>query len=186
MERLMKKLSRPALSCLAASWLSELPEIDLLIFHYIRKAIDSPCSIELNFGDNDVLELSQIWKKVHREQHRIIQFLRFQKAMDGTFFAAIEPIYNVLSLIVPHCKDRFSDQKWIIYDLKREYGYYYDLCSVTEIQFENSSAHLLSGILDKIKCIPMKNYFKSFGKNISKQLILRKETTPNYIVKTCL
>ena len=39
---LMKKLSRPALSCLAASWLSELPEIDLLIFRYIRKSIDSP------------------------------------------------------------------------------------------------------------------------------------------------
>lgn len=170
---LMKKLSRPALSCLAASWLSELPEIDLLIFRYIRKAIDSPCSIELNFGDNDVLELSQIWKKVHREQHRIIQFLRFQKAMDGTFFAAIEPIYNVLSLIVPHCKDRFSDQKWIIYDLKREYGYYYDLSSVTEIQFENSNAHLLSGILDKNQMHPDEELFQKLWKEYFKAINIK-------------
>ena len=25
-----------------------------------------------------------------------------------------------------HLKDRFADQCWLLYDLKREYGYYYD------------------------------------------------------------
>lgn len=52
---LEKKLSKLALSMLTVSWLSELSEIDLLLFRYIRKAIDHPRSIEMNFGDPDVL-----------------------------------------------------------------------------------------------------------------------------------
>ena len=88
---LQKKLSASALTSLTTCWLSELPEIDLVLFRYIHKAIDAPRSIELNFGDPDVLELSKVWKKVNNERLRVMQFLRFQKAADGTYFAALKP-----------------------------------------------------------------------------------------------
>ena len=140
---LQKKLSATALSVITVTWLSELPEVDVLLFRYIRKAIDAPRTIELNFGDPDVLEVSKIWKKVTNERLRVMQFLRFQKAADGTFFAAVKPIYNVLPLTLPHLKDRFADQCWLLYDLKREYGYYYDLKEVNEITFEDSRAAFL-------------------------------------------
>ena len=52
---LQKKVSSSALGCLTQSWLSELPEVGILIFRYIRKAIDAPRSIETNFADQDVL-----------------------------------------------------------------------------------------------------------------------------------
>ena len=75
----------------------------------------------------------------------LMQFVRFQKAADGTFFAAFEPQYNALPLTVQHFKDRFADQKWIIYDMKRRYGFYYDLQEVTTISFDDDSreAHLI-------------------------------------------
>ena len=76
---LQKKLSASALTSLTTCWLSELPEIDLVLFRYIHKAIDAPRSIELNFGDPDVLELSKVWKKVNNERLRVMQFLRFRK-----------------------------------------------------------------------------------------------------------
>lgn len=82
---LQKKVSSSALGCLTQSWLSELPEVGILIFRYIRKAIDAPRSIETNFADPDVLRLAQIWKKVDGERVHIMQFVRFQKAADGTF-----------------------------------------------------------------------------------------------------
>lgn len=77
----------------------------------------------------------RVWKKVTNERLRVIQFLRFQKAADGTFFAAVKPVYNVLPLTLAHLKDRFADQRWLLYDLKREYGYYYDLKEATEVRF---------------------------------------------------
>ena len=95
----------------------------MLIFRYIRKAIDAPRSIETNFGDPDVLQLAQIWKMVDGERVHLMLFVRFQKAADGTYFAAVEPEKNVLHLITGHFKDRFADQCWLIYDIKRAYGY---------------------------------------------------------------
>lgn len=144
---LQKKLSSSALSLLTVSWLSELPEVDMFLFRYMRKSIDAPRSIELHFGDTDVLRLSQIGRKVSQERMRVNQFLRFQKTADNTYFAGIKPLYNVLPLVITHLKDRFSDQIWLIYDIKREYGYYYDLTNVTEVRFEEQTAHLLSGHL---------------------------------------
>ena len=114
---LQKKLSVSALSSITWCWLSELPEVDILLFRYIRKAIDAPRSIETNFGDPDVLELAKIWKKVDWERLRMLQFVRFQKAADGTFFAAFEPRHNALPLTIEHFRDRFADQKWLIYDM---------------------------------------------------------------------
>ena len=137
---LQKKISSSALSSLTWCWLSELPEVDMLLFRYIRKNVDAPASIELNFGDEDVLEITKIWKKVNNERCRVTQFLRFQKAVDGTFFAAMEPLYNVLPVAINHFKNRFGSQRWLIYDLKREYGYYYDLETVTEVRFEEKEA----------------------------------------------
>lgn len=168
---LEKKLSPAGLSVITACWLSELPEIDLLLFRYICKAIDAPSSIELNFGDQDILKATQISKKVNQERLRVIQFARFQKTADGIFFAALEPLYNVLPIAIHHFQDRFADQKWIIYDLKREYGYYYDLVSVTEIRFETKAGHLLTGRLteplmdqdEKLFQTLWKTYFKSIG-----------------------
>lgn len=175
---LQRKLSPLALSALTICWLSELPDIDLLLFRYMRKAIDAPLSIELNFGDTDVLEATQICKKVNQERLRIMQFLRFQKTADGTFFAAIEPIYNALPLAINHLKDRFADQKWLVYDLKREYGFYYDLTSVTEVHFENKEAHLLSGMLNETLMAQDEKLFQQLWKAYFKSVTIKERINP--------
>ncbi len=146
---LQKKLSKSACHEITTSWLSELPEVDILLFRYIRKAFEAPKSIELNFGDPDVLELSKVYKKVSNERLHVIQFLRFQKAADGTFFAALEPLYNVLPLTIDFLKDRFADQRWLLYDLRRSYGFYYDLTEAVEVRFEEKEEHFLSGLLSE-------------------------------------
>lgn len=146
---LVKKQSTMALTRLTMCWLSELPEVDMLLFRYIRKTVDAPVSIELDFADEDVLVLSKIWKKVSDERLRMIQFLRFQKAVDGTYFAAMEPMYNILPLATDHFRNRFRDQSWLIYDLKRTYGYYYDQKEVTEVRFEEQAEHLVTGMLNQ-------------------------------------
>lgn len=183
---LEKRLSAMALSVITVAWLSEVPGVDWLLFRYIRKAIDAPHTIELNFGDPDVLEVSKIWKKVQNERLRVIQFLRFQKAADGTFFAAVRPIYNVLPLTLPHLKDRFADQCWLVYDLKRAYGYYYDLKEAVEVRFEEKEAHLLSGLLseelmdadEKLFRQMWKTYFQSIAIKERLNLKLHRQNMP--------
>ena len=68
------------------------------------------------------------------------QFIRFQKAMDGTYLAVVSPDHNVLPLITDHFSDRFNDQPWLIYDAKRHYGFYYDGRKVIRVTFEDESS----------------------------------------------
>ena len=144
---LKKKISPSAMNMLFTCWLSELKEVEMLLFHYICKAFLSEKSIELNFADTDVLELSRIYKKVSNESERMKQFVRFQKTSDQTYFAAIEPLYNVLPLNEDFFEDRFADQQWIIYDLKRKYGLYYNLEKTEVVYFDNLPINKLSGKL---------------------------------------
>ena len=146
---LQKKLSPIALNQLLFTWLSELPESDLIIFRYICKVFKSNRSIETDFGDPDVLAIHDIAKKVNKEKHHIQQFVRFNSIQNPAndidekiYFAVIEPIYNALPLTTRFFKDRYADQKWAIYDEKRRYGYFYDLEKLEQISL-NEDDHLI-------------------------------------------
>jgi probable DNA metabolism protein len=168
---LRKKISPSACSMLSVVFLSELPDVEMLLFRYIRKAFAGNQSPELDFGDPDVLETTKIYKKVTREAERIRMFVRFQKTADGIFFAPVAPHYNVLPLVVDFFTDRFSDQPWIVYDVQRNYGLYYDLHTTVEMVFDKLDFDFTTGKLhdgqaaDDEKCFQQlwKNYFKSIS-----------------------
>lgn len=177
---LRKKLSSYALSCLAECWLAEEPETPMLLFRYIRKAIDAPRSIETNFSDPDVLEFSRMWKRVDGERMHLLQFIRFQKAVDGTYFAAVEPEKNALPLAIDHFKDRFADQPWLIYDIKRAYGFYYDLKDVRQVSFEEDSRerHLITGMLDEGLMDKDEKLFQKLWKTYFKAICIKERLNP--------
>ncbi|EKU91540.1 TIGR03915 family putative DNA repair protein [Bacteroides oleiciplenus] len=177
---LQKKLSSGALSCLAQCWLAEEAETPILLFRYMRKAIDAPRSIETNFADPDVLEFSRMWKRVDWERLRMLQFIRFQKAADGTFFAAVEPEKNALPLAIDHFKDRFADQPWLIYDIKRAYGFYYDLKEVRQVTFEEGSreGHLVTGMLDESLMDKDEKLFQQLWKTYFKAICIKERINP--------
>lgn len=126
---LEKRLPGEALRVIMVSYLSELPELDFPLFRYICKIFrqrEGAPGIERNFSDPDVLEVTNIARRVAHEQLRMKQFIRFQKAKDGTYLGVVSPDHNVLPLVTNHFADRFGDQPWLIYDARRRYGFYYD------------------------------------------------------------
>ena len=125
---LEKHLSRDGLHMIAISWLSEQRALNQPLFNFVCKVFRLPArsGIEQNASDPDVLAVRNTCRRVLHEQLRMKQFIRFQKAKDGTYLAVVSPDHNVLPLIIDHFQDRFNDQPWLIYDAKRHYGYYYD------------------------------------------------------------
>ncbi|MDR1003838.1 MAG: TIGR03915 family putative DNA repair protein [Prevotellaceae bacterium] len=177
---LQQKLSPSALTCLMQCWLAEEPDTPMLLFRYIRKAINAPRSIETNFADADVLAFSRMWKRVDWERNRLMQFIRFQKAADGTYFAAVEPEKNALPLIVEHFRDRFADQTWLIYDIRRAYGYYYDKVEVREVSFEptDRTRHLVTGRLDDAMMDKDERLFRQLWQSYFKAVCIKERLNP--------
>ena len=147
----------------------------------IRKVIDTSRSIETDFGDADVLAFTRMWQRVERERTRLLQFIRFQKAADGVYFAAVEPEKNALPLIVSHFRDRFADQPWVIYDVGRTYGFYYDRKEVRRITFDESDGlprHLVDGKLDSALMAEDERLFQSLWKTYFKAICIRERANP--------
>lgn len=174
---LQSKISKQAGNMLLHVWLSEEKGSDELLLRFIRKAFDTPHSIAENFADPDVLEIKQLAMKVSREAEHVRQFVRFQKGTDGTYFAPVAPKYNALPIAIRYFKDRFADQKWLIYDTKRHYGYYYDLEKAVEVTMEED-AHLLDGKLSEELLDRDEKLFQQMWKSYFKAMTIKERINP--------
>jgi len=130
-----------AINTIYFAFLSETKGVEMMCYTYIKKLMATTSKKQADFSDETILSLSQIAKKVGREKHRMEAFVRFQLTKDGIYFANIEPDFNVLPLISKHFRNRYSDQKWLIYDIKRGYGIFYNLKSVEIISLDVSETH---------------------------------------------
>lgn len=133
---LKKKLDPSWLQRFYYVFLSETEEGYNHLFDFARYVFDHPEGAASNFGNPSVMAVAQWAKSVSRERHRMKAFIRFQETADGIFYAPVEPDFNVLPLISSFFKNRYADQAWIIYDVRRKYGLHYDLHHVQEVTFD--------------------------------------------------
>lgn len=151
------------------AFLSEDAVVFQHLFDYALYIFSNPEGYSDNYGNEHVLAIAQTSQKIHREKHRMEAFVRFQKGNDSLYYALVTPDFNVLPLIVPHFKNRYADQSWIIYDGKRKYGIYYDLAAVHEITLDSKPNGTSSVGLDPVAidekeelyATLWKDYFKS-------------------------
>ncbi|WP_226063908.1 TIGR03915 family putative DNA repair protein [Kaistella polysaccharea] len=128
LQKLENNLGKKGVSQLLRVYLSENENAERLILSAVSLSLKFPKDPVLNnFANVDMMDIAKITKSISREVHRMHAFVRFEKLQDEVYFSKIEPDFNVLPLIISHFKNRYQDQKWMIYDLKRYYGIFYDL-----------------------------------------------------------
>ena len=184
---LEKKLSVNGLKMITLSWLSEERALNQPLFNFICKVFrpqESQCqdSLENNASDPDVLAVRNTCRRVLHEQLRMKQFIRFQKAKDGTYLGVVSPDHNVLPLIIGHFEVRFGDQPWLIYDAHRHYGYYFTPGEgVIRITFENESAvpfDLTNGKLDAEVLSADDELFQQLWRTYFKAICIKERKNP--------
>ena len=181
---LEKRLSKDGLRMITVSWLSEERALNQPLFNFICKVFrrEPFDSYERNASDSDVLEVRNTCRRVLHEQLRMKQFIRFQKAKDGTYLAVVSPDHNVLPLIIDHFQDRFNDQPWLIYDAKRHYGYYYDgAAAPIHITFEDEAAvpfNLSNGKLDADVLSENDQIFQQLWRTYFKAICIKERMNP--------
>ena len=187
---LEKNLSKDGLHMITISWLSEERALNQPLFNFICKVFRLKVkNLEQNASDPDVLEVRNTCRRVLHEQLRMKQFIRFQKAKDGTYLAVVSPDHNVLPLITAHFQDRFNDQPWLIYDAKRHYGYYYEASpdpsnrwgDVVRVTFEDEAAvpfDLTNGKLDNDVLSENDKLFQDLWRTYFKAICIKERLNP--------
>lgn len=176
--KLGKVISKGALTSLTAAFLSDNPDVALLALRYISRAVVSAQSVETDFSDPAVLGVFKEARRVRSEAHRLLQFVRFQKAADGTYFSMIEPIFDVLPFAVSHFADRFSDQPFIIYDRCRDYGYHYDGKELRRMTLKSDGYHMATGRLTDSMMDPQERLYQDLWRTYVRSIAIAERSNP--------
>lgn len=164
---LVQRLSADGVKGICKTFLSEIERAEEVMWQFVKYVFSAQHNVEEDLSNNAVREVRNAAKFVHRETHRMKAFVRFKLTNDGLFYAMVEPDCNVLPLIVSHFKNRYADQRWLIYDTKRCYGIYYDLETVSDVQLKfseaSNSTDALASILDERELFFQDMWRKYFG-----------------------
>jgi probable DNA metabolism protein len=178
---LEKYLSKEGMHMISVSWLSEERTLNQPLFNMICKVFKQQRDISHNASDDDVLAVRNTCRRVLHETLRMKQFVRFQKAKDGTYLGVVSPDHNVLPLVTDHFADRFNDQPWLIYDAKRHYGYNYDGKTVIRITFKNEASvpfDLSNGKMDADILSENDKLFQELWRTYFKAIYIKERMNP--------
>ena len=151
---LCRRLTHEGKNTVLLTFLAEETGTATLLFRYICKQFNAPpsVSIEGNFSDKDVLAVDRAAKRVHAEVCHLLGFARFQKTTEDIYFSAVAPRHNILPLMLPHFMSRFSGHPWVLYDLRRGFGFYHTDGTISEMSLTRNLSssgmlpeHLLAG-----------------------------------------
>lgn len=144
-----QNLSAYTMKNLYLIYLSELTECDLLGLTYLRLCFSKGNGINHAKQHPVIRQVDAIHRKVMHEYDHMKGFLRFQKINDQIFFARFAPDHNQLPLLMHHLTERFSDQKMIVHDEKRNCAMLYNLQERVIIPFtKEDAAHILADCQD--------------------------------------
>ncbi|MBO9640561.1 MAG: TIGR03915 family putative DNA repair protein [Siphonobacter aquaeclarae] len=133
---LRQRLSAAGWRAFCCTFLSELSESPVHLFGYALYIFSEVPGAEKNYSHDDVLYVRQIASRIEREMHQTEAHVRFQQSGDGVLYATVNPRFNVLPLLARHFSGRYAHHTWIIYDIRRNYGLYYDKKSVKLFRLE--------------------------------------------------
>ena len=102
------------------------PGMEDPLLRYLRLLLETGGRAAANWTDETVRCIRQLSGRVSHEVHRLHGFIRFQRLPNGLYYSQVTPDHPILPLLAPHFAARFADQQWLIHDLRRNAGVYYD------------------------------------------------------------
>ncbi|WP_290726815.1 TIGR03915 family putative DNA repair protein [Fibrobacter sp. UBA2449] len=152
------------LNLLYAAFLSEEPGVEMKILAYLRKlfAGDDP-NFAKNVASTEMLPLYKLAYSVRHEAGGLLGMVRFSKAPGNFYVSKIDPKYDVLLLIEPHFRNRFSNENWVIYDERRKYALLHDRTGESRVVTLPDATALTDAIRSDSFTQLWQDYYKSIA-----------------------
>lgn len=90
-----------------------------VIYRYIQQALKMGNAVLNHLTDAAVVRVMELSRAVGNERHHYVGFLRFIEIPGNILLGRYEPKGRLTELIMPHFADRFPEEKFIIWDVRR-------------------------------------------------------------------
>ena len=90
-----------------------------VIYRYIQLALKMGNGVLNHLTDPAVVRMMELSRAVGNERHHYLGFLRFIEIPGNILLARYEPKGRLTEMIMPHFADRFPEEKFIIWDVRR-------------------------------------------------------------------
>lgn len=176
---LANKAGSEVLENIYYGYLSDLYNCFSLLLEYIRLSFKIGSIINHHIYDKKVKNVLDLKNKVLREAHSFEGFVRFSLINDEFLYSSIEPDHNILELLAPHFTERFSSEKFIIHDIKRELALVYNnkSCDYEIIYMSKSYYNELKNYKEDFSEL-WKTYYKSTTIKERENLVLQRNKMP--------
>lgn len=130
------------------AFLSETAGIEQLLYSYIQKIVTKGSNNHLDLTDDMAFKINHLSNMVSKKKSQMEAFMKFNVSLDGIHYSITNPEFNLLPLVSKHYRSNFGDRQWIIYDIKRNYGLYYDLHTIQLITLDSKEIFAKAGSLN--------------------------------------
>lgn len=154
------KIDPLALNKIYKLYLSNYKNKGTLCYKYLKIAFKLGSDVHKYLHLDEVKEIDNIERRVSLEAHRFNGFVRFISVNNNFLYSSIEPDNNILEIISPHFQNRFSNEYWIIHDVKRGIASIYDKISWEIREMDLEVYNNLKDYNDDFQSL-WKGYFKS-------------------------
>ncbi|MCL1918768.1 MAG: TIGR03915 family putative DNA repair protein [Peptococcaceae bacterium] len=119
------KLSDAALPAIYHTYLSNIPEKETLILHYLRFSFSVGPRADSYHTHPAIQPVQKAARRVSFEKQRLLGLLRFieiKQEPQPLLYARLTPDHNILPLLAAHFADRLQEENFIIHDCRRRFA----------------------------------------------------------------
>lgn len=125
-DAIINKISKDAMTNIMYAYLSEHDNSGIFILDYLRFGFKVGKIVDSYLSDDRVYNIHRLVTKITREKQLLAGIIRFRLLQNNIYYAPIETQYNTACLLGEHFADRMADQIFVLHDVKRNYGVFYD------------------------------------------------------------
>jgi probable DNA metabolism protein len=176
-DEIIKKISIEAYGDIFRCYLSDFHDSGKLILDFICLGMEHGRKVHNFITDVRVSRFNEAVDKVSKEACRMQGLVRFKKTEDNIYYSEIEPDHNILYMITPHFRKRFTGENFIIHDIKRKIAAinHRGNCRIQQIEIDRKPD---DSVDEKLYISMWKKYFKSIAISERKNPKLQRQFVP--------
>ena len=165
-------LGRNPLRLVINGFLSEDPQIGMHIYYFVRYSLARGTGAASDITHDSIAHLHKTARKVSFEAHRFTGLIRFRILEDGLQYAPFEPDHNILGYLAKHFSKRLQNRRWILHDVRRKTGAYWDGSSLHEAAVDHDfTSHVTkTGEIPDSQLTETEKYYQGLWKSFHNQI----------------